>query len=317
MPHYHGKPENDADNIRRVFWAMLFTGGFMVVEIIGGVVSGSLALMADAGHMLTDTASLALAWFAFHISRKLPDTKRSYGYQRFQVIAAFLNGITLVVIVGWIIIEAIQRFWSPVEVAGGFMLVVALAGLGVNIASLVLLHGGDKDNMNIRGAALHVIGDMLGSIGTVIAAVVIIWTGWSPIDPILSVFVAMLVFRSAWDLVKKSAHILLEGAPEWLDVAAMRAQLQEAVPSVEDIHHVHAWSLTSENTMITLHANVSCDADQAQTLLDIKKFLVDKLGITHSTVQIEQYACSDTSHKQHKAEPPDPAGHKAGHDVDC
>jgi len=279
---------------------MLFTGGFMVIEVIGGVVSGSLALMADAGHMLTDTASLALAWFAFHISRKLPDTKRSYGYQRFQVIAAFLNGVTLVVIVGWIVIEAIRRFWSPVDVAGGFMLVVALAGLGVNIASLVLLHGGDKENMNIRGAALHVIGDMLGSIGTVIAAVVIIWTGWSPIDPILSVFVAMLVFRSAWGLVKKSAHILLEGAPEWLDVAVMRAQLQKAVPSVEGIHHVHAWSLTSENTMITLHANVNCDADQAQTLLDIKKFLVDKLGITHSTVQIEQYACSDTSHKQRK-----------------
>ncbi|VAX15046.1 Cobalt-zinc-cadmium resistance protein CzcD [hydrothermal vent metagenome] len=288
---------NDSDvNARRVLWAMILTGGFMVVEIAGGVISGSLALLADAGHMFTDVGALILAWFAFYITRKPPDSKRSYGYHRFQVLAAFINGITLVVLVGWIIFEAIHRFTGPVEIMGRMMLIVAIVGLIVNIVSFKLLHGGDRKNLNMQGAAIHVLGDMLGSVATIVAAVVILWTGWTPIDPLLSIFVALLILKSAWSLVRKSAHLLLEGAPEWLNVDQLRSELKETIPAIEDIHHVHAWSLSPEQTILTLHACVSCDADYKQTLADIKKILIDKFGITHSTVQIEQASCSDQAH---------------------
>jgi len=293
MPHSNGDSDSNA---RRLLWAMILTGGFMVVEIAGGILSGSLALLADAGHMFTDVAALILAWFAFYIARKPPDSKRSYGYHRFQVLAAFINGITLVVLVGWINIEAIRRFTAPVEIMGRTMLIVAVVGLVVNIVSFSLLHGGDRKNLNMQGAAIHVLGDMLGSVATIIAAVVILFTGWTPIDPILSIFVALLILKSAWSLVKKSSHLLLEGAPEWLNVDQLRSELKETIPDIEDIHHVHAWSLSPEQTILTLHACVNDDADNRQTLKSIKKILLDRFGISHSTVQIEQASCSDEAH---------------------
>ena len=208
-------------NMRRVTIALVLTATFMVVEVIGGIISGSLALLADAGHMLTDTMALALAAVAFHVSKRPADHRLTYGYQRFQILAAFVNGLSLLIIVGWILFEAVNRFLSPSNVIGGTMLIVAAAGLIVNIIAFVVLHGGDRDNLNIRGAALHVAGDLLGSVAAIIAAIVIIYTGWVPIDPILSVAVAMLILRSAWILLKRSSHVLLEGAPEWLNMDAM------------------------------------------------------------------------------------------------
>ncbi|HEB71464.1 MAG TPA: cation transporter, partial [Nitrospirae bacterium] len=169
MPHTYNKDSDSDINARRVLWAMILTGGFMVVEIAGGIISGSLALLADAGHMFTDVAALILAWFAFYITRRPPDSKRSYGYHRFQVLAAFINGITLVVLVGWIIFEAIHRFTGPVQIMGRMMLIVAIVGLIVNIVSFKLLHGGDRKNLNMQGAAIHVLGDMLGSVATIVA----------------------------------------------------------------------------------------------------------------------------------------------------
>ncbi|MGH6945054.1 MAG: cation diffusion facilitator family transporter, partial [Geminicoccaceae bacterium] len=293
-------------NERRVFWAMVLTGGFMLAEVIGGVLSGSLALLADAGHMLTDTASLALAWAAFRIARRPHDALRTYGYHRFQVLAAFVNGVALVAIVGWIGIEAARRLLEPIEVLGGLMITIAVLGLLVNLAAFAILHGGARENLNVRGATLHVLGDLLGSIAAIVAALVILWTGWMPIDPLLSLLVAFLILRSAWFLIRKSGHILLEGSPDWLDVAELRAELTEAVPEVLDVHHVHAWLLTTERPLMTLHANVREGADYHAVLLAIRRFLEDRFGIGHATVQIEPAGCPDdalgaTTTSGHKA----------------
>lgn len=281
-------------NEKHVFWAALLTGSFMIVEIIGGLISGSLALLADAGHMLADTAALTLSWLAFRMGRKPADMRRSYGYQRLQVLAALLNGVVLLLIVGWILFEASARLLEPVSVLSEIMLIVAAVGLIVNTVVFTLLHRGDPHNLNIRSALLHVAGDLLGSIAALMAAGVILWTGWTPIDPLLSLLVALLILRSAWMLIRKSVHILLEGTPEWLDVDELRTELKEAVPEVTDIHHVHVWSLTPESPLLTLHASVCQNADPVQALGAIKKCLRERYGINHSTVQIEAaLICAD------------------------
>ncbi len=287
MAHQHGHGHHGHDNERRVLLALVLTGSFMVVEVVGGLAAGSLALMADAGHMLTDTLSLALAFVAFRIGRWPQDSLRTYGYHRFQVLAAFVNGLTLVVIVGWIAIEAIRRLFEPVAVLGGLMLAVAVVGLVVNIAAFAVLHGGDRHNLNIRGAALHVLADLLGSVAAIVAALVITYTGWMPVDPLLSLGVAALILRSAWMLLRKSGHILLEGAPEWLDEAELREALVAAVPAVRDVHHVHAWMLTMERPLVTLHARVTPGVDPQATLAAIQRALAERFGIEHATVQIE------------------------------
>jgi len=280
--------------MRRVTIALVLTGTFMIVEVIGGILSGSLALLADAGHMLTDTMALALAAVAFQVSKRPADARLTYGYQRFQILAAFVNGLSLLFIVGWILYEAFSRFISPQEVLGKTMLIVAVAGLVVNIISFTVLHGGDKDNLNIRGAALHVAGDLLGSVAAIVAAVVIIYTGWMAIDPILSVAVAILILKSAWVLVKRSAHVLLEGAPEWLDIDSMQKNLVEHIPEVASIHHVHVWGLTPQDLMLTMHVRV-CDepANPTDVIRRVKALLRAKYGIGHSTVEIETDACAD------------------------
>lgn len=282
-----------ADNARRVLLALLLTGGFMLVEVIGGLLTGSLALIADAGHMLTDTAALALAWMAFRVARRPNDARRTYGYHRFQVLAAFVNGVALVAVVGWIVIEAVRRLFAPVEVLGGPMLAIAVLGLLVNLIALRILRSGDRGNLNLQGAAVHVLGDLLGSAAAILAAAVILWTGWMPIDPLLSVLVALLVLRSAWFIVRRSAHILLEGAPDWLDVEALRRDLIAAVPEVDDIHHVHAWMLTDEKPLMTLHATVRPGADSHAVLPAIQDFLERSYGVGHATIQIELQGCTD------------------------
>jgi cobalt-zinc-cadmium efflux system protein len=283
----HSHQHDEGDSERRVLLALLLTAGFMVVEVIGGLAAGSLALLADAGHMLTDTLSLALAFVAFRTGRWPHDSRRTYGYHRFQVLAAFVNGLTLVAIVGWIAIEAARRLFEPVEVLGGLMLAVALLGLAINVAAFAILHGGDRRNLNIRGAALHVLADLLGSVAAIVAAPVISLTGWMPIDPLLSLLVAALILRSAWILLRRSGHILLEGAPEWLDTDELREALVAAVPAVRDVHHVHVWMLTTERPLITLHARVASGVDQQEALSAIHRALTDRFGIEHATVQIE------------------------------
>lgn len=289
MSHAHTN-----SNMRRVTIALVLTGVFMIVEVVGGILSGSLALLADAGHMLTDTMALALAAVAFRVSKRPADARLTYGYQRFQILAAFVNGLSLLFIVGWILYEAFSRFISPQQVLGKTMLIVATAGLIVNIISFTVLHGGDKENLNIRGAALHVAGDLLGSVAAIVAAVVIIFTGWMAIDPILSVAVAMLILKSAWALVKRSAHVLLEGAPEWLDLATMQEHIVAQVPQVASVHHVHIWGLTPQDLMMTMHVRVNCELENPTTVIrQIKSLMKDEYGIDHSTIELETDDCAD------------------------
>jgi cobalt-zinc-cadmium efflux system protein len=292
--HAHGAPGAASGTERRIFWALALTAGFMVVEAVGGVLAGSLALIADAGHMLADAAALGLAFVSIRLARRPADLARSYGYHRLEVLAAFVNGLVLLALVLWIVIEAIRRLFAPIEVLGGIMLVIALAGLAVNLASFVILSGGDRASLNLHGAVLHVLSDVLGSIAAIIAAAVIATTGWTPIDPLLSLLAAVLLVRSGWILVRRSAHVLLEGTPEGLDLDRLRVGLGAAVPGLKDIHHVHAWSLTAGKPLLTLHGTIHDDAEGEVVLKLVKRHL-EVVGFSHSVVQLER-ACPDDDH---------------------
>jgi len=296
QPHQtHHNQGVESGSITRVQIALSLTGVFMLVEVVGGILSGSLALLADAGHMLTDTMSLALAAFAFRVSARPADAKRSFGYHRFQIIAAFVNGLSLLVIVGWILFEAVQRMLDPPDVIGSTMLIIACGGLVVNIVAFLVLHGGDQENLNIRGAALHVLGDLLGSVAAIIAAIVILQTGWMPIDPILSVLVAALLLRSGWQLVRRSAHILLEGVPDWLDLDDLQEKIILAVPQVIEVHHVHAWGLTPQHPMLTMHIVLKePPEDPTEIVRRVKETLRSEFEVTHSTIEMEMGDCADS-----------------------
>jgi cobalt-zinc-cadmium efflux system protein len=283
------------DDEKRVFRAMLLTGGFMAVEVAGGLLSGSLALLADAGHMLTDAAALCFAWLAFRLARRPADPRRSYGYHRFQILAAFLNGVVLIAIVVWITIEALQRLRAPVEILGGVMLAIAAVGLVVNLICFAMLHGGNRENLNVRGALLHVLGDLLGSLAAMVAAVVIMVTGWTPIDPLLSMLVALLILRSAWLLVRQSTHVLLQGTPAEIDVSQLKSELVDGVAEVDDVHHVHVWTLASGKLVMTLHAHVCDGANPEVVLRTILSICRKRFGVSHVTVQIEHGRCPDVA----------------------
>jgi len=299
--HDHGAGELDAENEKRMGLAALLTGSFMLVEVAGGIVAGSLALIADAGHMLTDFASLSLAWFAFRLARRPADWKRTYGFDRFQVLVAFTNGLALFAIAGWIVYEAIERLMGTPHVSGGIMVGVATAGLFVNIAAFWLLLGADRENLNVRGAAIHVLGDLLGSVAALVAGAVILLTGWMPIDPLLSILVAAIIVRSGWHVVAASAHILLEGAPKELDTREIGPDLIANVHGVEDVHHVHVWSITQSRRMVTLHALIGDAADFDRIVKAIKARLKKKFGLDHATVEIERSDCADSEPKKASA----------------
>ncbi len=289
--HEHGR--GHGHNEQRMAWAAALTGGFMLVEVIGGIAAGSLTLLADAGHMLTDFASLVLAWFAFRITRWPADSRRSYGFDRFQILVAFGNGLLLFVIAAAIVMEAVRRLFEPSEVLGGLLLAVAIVGLLVNLGSFYILHGADQANLNVRGAALHVLGDILGSVAALVAAVVIMATGWTPIDPLLSVVVALVVLRAGWRLVKESGHILLEGTPQNVDPRTISTRLVAEIEGVRDIHHVHIWSITQERPMVTLHAAIDPQTDGEAVIAEIKRRLGRDFGLGHATVEIETERCKD------------------------
>lgn len=289
--HSHA-PDVNRSNQRRVLAAMCLTAGFMVAEVIGGILSGSLALIADAGHMATDAAALFLAYIAFRLSNRPADASQSYGYHRAETLAAFVNALIMITLVGWILFEAVQRFFDPVEILGGLMLWVAVGGLLVNVLAFWLLHSGEKENLNMQGAAVHVLGDLLGSVAAIAAAVVILYTGWIPIDPLLSVFVALLILRSAIALARQSGHILMEGTPMGLDIEEIKKDLLNSVAGVEDVHHLHAWSLTATRDVMTLHARIAGGVNPDQVLAAINDRLRHKFQIDHATVQIETEACA-------------------------
>jgi cobalt-zinc-cadmium efflux system protein len=295
--HHHGRAHSHhahGANERRLGIAALLTGALMLAEAIGGLAAGSLALLADAGHMLADCASLALAWLAFRLARRPADWRRTYGFDRFSVLVAFVNGLALFVVAGFIIIEAVDRVRHPSPVEGGLMLWVAVVGLAVNIFALWLLNrGATQTNLNMRAATLHVAGDLLGSVATIGAAIIILATGATVADPILSVLVAAIILKAAFDVVRESGHILLESTPAGLDVRMLKDDLEGAIAEVVDVHHVHAWSITEERPLVTLHARVSGNAAPDAVASKIKERLKLRFGIGHATVEVEHDACKD------------------------
>jgi cobalt-zinc-cadmium efflux system protein len=291
--HAHGADKS------RVLIAAILTAGFMVAEAIGGVLTGSLALLADAGHMLTDSVSLVLAWYAFHLATRAATARMTYGFDRVKTLVAYTNGLTVFVIALWIVYEAWHRLNEPSPVLGGPMLVVALIGLAINIAAFFVLHGGDRESLNMRGAVLHVAGDLLGSVAALVAAAVILTTGWYLIDPILSVLVALILFRSAWSLVREAGNLLLEGVPASLDRDSIARDIEAHVAGVREVHHMHVWSLDGSKNMATLHACLDEGTDAHKAVSAVKQRLAANHGINHATIEPEYGHCADTHEHDH------------------
>lgn len=295
--HSHGHGHHDhshgATDKTRVLVAACLTAGFMVAEAAGGLLTGSLALLADAGHMLSDSVSLVLAWYAFHLAGRAATARLTYGFDRVKTLVAYTNGLAIFVIGIWIVWEAWQRMDDPQPVLGGPMLAIAILGLAVNVAAFLALHGGDRESLNMRGAILHVVGDMLGSVAAIAAAIVILYTGWYPIDPILSALVALLLFRSAWSLVRDAGHMLLEGAPAGLDRDRIARDLETNVKGLVGVHHMHVWSLDGQRNMATLHACLGDGVDAHAAICDIKLRLARVHSIDHVTVEPEFGHCAD------------------------
>ena len=310
MSHPHPHPlahaaahDHDHDHVggvgareRKLLLAFVLTTLMMLGEAAGGWWSGSLALLADAGHMLVDALALLLAFVGSWLATRPPDARRSYGYGRLEVLAGFVNALIQLVLVGVIAYEAIGRLQHPAPILSGVMLAVASAGLLVNLLVLRLLHGHAHDDVNMAGAALHVLGDLLGSVGAVLAALAVRWLGWNWADPVLSLLVALLILNSAWRLLRKSAHILLEGVPEGVDPGEVEAALREADGAIRNVHHLHVWQLASGARMATLHVALRDGSDSAAALMAVHGLLRQRFGIRHATVQIDPGACPDPAH---------------------
>jgi cobalt-zinc-cadmium efflux system protein len=274
--------------------ALVFTAAFFVAEVVGGFLANSLALLADAGHMLTDVGALALSLFVVWFTRQPAVPEKTYGYLRWEILAAFLNGATLLGVSAAIVWEATLRLRTPEPVGTGLMLGVSLGGLVVNAASAWALHPVHDHSLNARGAYVHVLGDLLGSVGTVIAALVIRATGWLPADPIASLIVTLLVVRSAWRLVRESVDVLLEATPAHISLGTVRTRL-EAIAGIESVHDLHVWTVTSGVIAMSAHAIVRQPSDN-QHVLEHVVAEMDGLGIGHVTVQIERDRMCDAGH---------------------
>jgi cobalt-zinc-cadmium efflux system protein len=277
----------------RLLLAFVLTAGMMVVEAFGGVWSGSLALLADAGHMLVDAMALLLAFMGAWLATRPADARRSYGYGRMEVLAGFVNAMTQLLLVVWIIYEALTRLLHPHAILSGTMLVIATIGLLVNMLVLRLLRGHAHDDVNMAGAALHVLGDLLGSVAAIAAALAIRGFGWLWADPVLSMLVALLILNSAWRLLRRSTHILLEGVPDGMDSGEVEQVLRGADPCILGIHHLHVWQLASGSRMATLHVELHEDADAGRAMQLVHQILRERFAIQHVTVQVDPADCPD------------------------
>jgi len=266
--------------------ALGLTIGLLIAEVIGGLLSNSLALLADAGHMLTDAGALALSLFVAWMCRQPSTPQKTYGYLRWEILAALLNGATLLFISAWIVWEAVRRFQSPVPVAGGMMLGFAAVGLVVNVIAAWILHGVRGESLNVRGAYLHVLADLLASGGTVVAAVIVRFTGWLAADPVASLLSTVLIIGSAGRLVREAVDVLLEAAPPHIALEAVRSRL-EAIAGVESVHDLHVWTVTSGVVAMSVHAIVR-EADHHQEVLERAHDLLQEMGIQHVTIQLER-----------------------------
>ncbi len=292
MAHSHHHADTDIAALRR---ACVLISSFMLVELAVGLWANALVLVADAGHMFLDATALALAWWAAHLSKRGFDQQLSYGYHRFQVLAAFVNGLTLVCLIIWITVEAVQRLINPESMNPWPTLIVASLGFIVNLVAFRLLHD-TSGNTNIRSAALHVLGDLLGSVAAMIAAAVVMIWGWLYADPVLTLAIVVILGRGASGVLRESAHILLEGVPAGVNLAQIKTTLTEEIKDVDGVHHVHAWGLTAEKPLLTLHALIPENAEVQQVVADIKRLLKERFDIEHSTIQVELGPCPDDQH---------------------
>ena len=286
--HNHGQ---DASQ-RRLILALAILGSFTLVEAIGGYLSNSIALLAEAAHMLADSGSLVLAIVALRVGRRPANARRTFGHRRYQPLAAFINGQALLLLTVWVVYEAILRLSSQPQVDGRLMLLIALIGGVANLAAFMTLSG--ARSLNERGARIHILSDLVGSGMASVAALLVLIKGWTLADPLLSLLVAALIFRSAWSLTREAADVLLEGAPAGFDVQRIEDELLGHVPGLTGVHHVHVWSMTGERPMVTLHANLAPGSQHREIISAIHVRLGERLNVEHTTVQIEDEGDCDT-----------------------
>jgi len=281
----------------RLRLGLALTLAVLLIEFAGGLFSHSLALLSDAGHVLTDVFALGLAWFAVEQSKRPADQRRTYGYQRVSILAALLNAITLIVIVLAIAIEAVRRLMDPAPVQGGLVIATALVAIAIN-AFVILTLRGDGDNLNLRAAMLHVTGDVAASVGVVIAGALILLTGWLPIDPLLSLAIAALIAYGAWGIVRETVNLLLEGTPREVDLAAVRTEIT-GTKLVTGVHDLHVWALSSDELALSCHIVIDDTSlgDAEHVVRDLESKLCDRFAIGHTTIQVEScHPCGEINH---------------------
>ena len=271
---------------QRLIAALIILAAFTLVEAVGGYLANSIALLAEAAHMLADCASLLLAVVAVRAARRPADARRTYGHRRYQPLAAFINGQLLLVLTVWVVYEAVRRLLQPPVVNGQLMLGIAVLGGVANLVALIVLTGGQS--LNERSARAHVLSDLLGSVAASLAAIIILLTGWTLADPLLSLLISALILRTAWAITRESADVLLEGVPAGFDVTHIEAELLGHVPGLIGVHHVHVWTMTGERPTVTLHANLAPGTAHGDALWAIHKRLAERLRVEHTTVQIEE-----------------------------
>ncbi len=295
--HSHGHHTHNANKkVLLISFSLIFT--YMVVEVIGGILTNSLALLSDAGHMLSDAAALGLSLLAFKLSEKATDTSKTFGYKRFEILAAFINGITLLGISLYIFWEAINRFLEPPNVSTN-MIVIAFIGLIVNIVvAWILLKGDTSENLNLRSAFLHVIGDMLGSFGAIVAGLLILFFDLNIADPIASVIVALLVLISGWRVTKDSFHILMEGTPVEIEIEKVKDALL-SIPEVQEVHDLHVWTITSNFPALSCHIVVKNNSDNDSVLNKATTLLKESFHLNHTTLQIEGSGFTHLSNEEY------------------
>jgi cobalt-zinc-cadmium efflux system protein len=278
-----------AKHANRLRWALALTGTYMIAEVVGALVTGSLALLADAAHMLTDVGGLALALLAIRFAAREATPQLTYGYLRTEVLSALTNAVVLLLLTVYILYEAYQRFLSPPEILSGPMLIVAAIGLVVNLISMRLLAGGSSESLNVKGAYLEVLGDMLGSVGVIVAALIIMWTGWRLADPIMGAGIGLFIVPRTWTLLKQVTHILMEGTPPNVDLALLERKLMD-IPSVTTVEDLHVWTVTSGFDAMSCHLVVADTSLGREVLRQARVVLKTDFNIDHVTIQIEDEA---------------------------
>ncbi len=284
--HSHGQVR--AGHERKLWMALGLTGSFMIAEVIGAFVTGSLALLSDAAHMLTDTLALAISLVAIQVAKRPADRKRTFGYARFEILAAAFNALLLFVVAFYILFEAWQRLQAPAEIQSTGMLVIAVLGLIVNLISMALLASGSSESLNVKGAYLEVWSDMLGSLGVIIAALVLMYTGWGWVDSLVAAAIGLWVLPRTWTLLRESTNVLLQGVPEGIDIDQVEQGIR-AVPGVGDVHDLHVWALTSGKNVLSAHLVVQLQGRDEQAILaQVTELVQERFEIAHVTLQVEQ-----------------------------